>query len=58
MKLWGQVRVTTRVRQTKMAEVWRIVENHEVCPQPENHIDNRSYERQGLKIEPQNTRWI
>lgn len=54
-KLWERVRVDRFEPNEKMAEVWRESWKNHVNQylQPENHIDNRSYERQGLEIEPQ-----
>lgn len=54
-KLWERVRVDRFEPNEKMAETWREAWKTHVNQylQPESHIDNRSYERQGLDITPQ-----
>jgi hypothetical protein len=54
-KLWERVRVDRFEPNEKMAEIWREAWKTHVNQylQPENHIDNKSYQRQGLDITPQ-----
>ena len=54
-KLWERIRVDRFEPNEKMAETWREAWKTHVNQylQPESHIDNRSYERQGLDITPQ-----
>lgn len=54
-KLWERVRVDRFEPNEKMAETWREAWKTHVNQylQPENHIDNKSYQRQGLDITPQ-----
>lgn len=54
-KLWERVRVDRFEPNEKMAETWREAWKTHVNQylQPENYIDNKSYQRQGLDITPQ-----
>ena len=54
-KLWERVRVDRFEPNEKMAEIWREAWKTHVNQylQLENHIDNKSYQRQGLDITPQ-----
>ena len=54
-KLWERIRVDRFEPNEKMAEIWREAWKIHVNQylQPENHIDNKSYQRQGLDITPQ-----
>ena len=54
-KLWERIRVDRFEPNEKMAEIWREAWKTHVNQylQPENHIDNKSYQRQGLDITPQ-----
>lgn len=54
-KLWERVRVDRFEPNEKMAETWREAWKTHVNQylHPENYIDNKSYQRQGLDITPQ-----